>query len=152
MPLPATTERVREHTPDHVNRDIESELEHRIRYYADHPEEIDFRLEELDEEWDIERTLQANASAISLVGLAMSLVKSRYFLLPVAVQGFLMQHALQGWCPPIEILRRMGFRTATEIEAERYGLKVLRGDFDHVRDENGDFSIAEKTLRAVRRR
>jgi hypothetical protein len=43
-----------------------------------------------------------------------------------------MQHALQGWCPPLPLLRRLGVRTQQEIERERYALKALRGDFDAV--------------------
>jgi hypothetical protein len=49
--------------------------------------------------------------------------------LPVVVAGFLLQHALQGWCPPLPVLRRLGVRTADEINQERYALKALRGDF-----------------------
>ncbi|HTO33126.1 MAG TPA: hypothetical protein VL202_18400 [Pararhizobium sp.] len=56
----------------------------------------------------------------------------KWFGLPVIVTGFLLQHAIQGWCPPIPILRRLGFRTADEIGQERYALKALRGDFDGV--------------------
>ena len=51
-------------------------------------------------------------------------------MLPAIVVGFLLQHAMQGWCPPIPILRRMGIRTASEIDTERCALKVIRGDFD----------------------
>ena len=36
---------------------------------------------------------------------------------------FLLQHALQGWCPPVPILRRQGFRTRHEIDAERQALR-----------------------------
>ena len=53
----------------------------------------------------------------------------RFYLLPAAVAGFLLQHAVQGWCPPVPVFRRLGFRTAAEIDEERYALKALRGDF-----------------------
>ena len=43
--------------------------------------------------------------------------------------GFLLQHALQGWCPPVPVFRRLGVRTTAEIDRERYALKALRGDF-----------------------
>jgi hypothetical protein len=43
--------------------------------------------------------------------------------------AFLVQHAVQGWCPPLVVLRRRGVRTRREIEEERYALKALRGDF-----------------------
>ena len=38
-----------------------------------------------------------------------------------------MQHALQGWCPPLPVLRRLGFRTQNEIERERYALEGVDG-------------------------
>ncbi len=50
--------------------------------------------------------------------------------MPLLVSGFLFQHAIEGWCPPVPILRRLGFRTSYEIDEERQALKALRGDFD----------------------
>jgi hypothetical protein len=95
-----------------------------------HPHEIDARLAELDREWDIERVLEANAAAIALGGLLVGVFRNRAFLaLPLAVAAFLLQHALQGWCPPVPFFRRRGFRTAAEIASERATLKSLRGDF-----------------------
>ena len=41
----------------------------------------------------------------------------------------MLQHALQGWCPPLPLFRRLGFRTQEEIARERYALKGMRGDF-----------------------
>jgi len=59
-------------------------------------------------------------------------VDRRFFALPAVVAGFLLQHALQGWCPPLPVFRRLGFRTQAEMERERYALKALRGDFEKV--------------------
>ncbi|WP_291177978.1 hypothetical protein [Gimesia sp.] len=56
----------------------------------------------------------------------------RFFALPAVVAGFLLQHAIQGWCPPMPIFRRLGFRTQLEIEMERYALKAMRGDFEKI--------------------
>jgi hypothetical protein len=39
------------------------------------------------------------------------------------------QHALQGWCPPLSAIRRLGVRSAAEIEEERTALRAIRGDF-----------------------
>jgi len=33
--------------------------------------------------------------------------------------GFLAFHALRGWCPPLPLFRRLGFRSADEIGVER---------------------------------
>ena len=46
--------------------------------------------------------------------------------------GFLLQHAVQGWCRPVPIFRRLGIRTASEIDAERYALRMIRGDFGNL--------------------
>lgn len=95
------------------------------------PEAIEDRLRELDTEWDMERAIEANAASISLLGLTLgATVDRRFYALPAVVAGFLLQHAIQGWCPPVPVLRQMGFRTTEEIEAERYALKLIRGDFD----------------------
>jgi hypothetical protein len=58
----STASRVPSHTAHEVNRRIRQETEERIAYFADYPEEIEGRLLELDREWDIERTIEANAS------------------------------------------------------------------------------------------
>lgn len=127
----STRNRVPAHTSPGINAQIRNHIEEMLRYYAAHPDQIEERLQELEEEWDIERILETNSSALSLFGLIMGFAANkRWFALPLAVQSFFMQHALQGWCPPLPFLRRLGYRTLDEINQERYGLKFLRGDFD----------------------
>lgn len=133
MEATSSRERVTRHTNEEVNRQIQRDIDSRLEYFAAHPDQIDDRLGELDREWDIERAIQANAASLALTGLFFSLFRRRWVLLPGAVLGFLLQHAIQGWCPPVPVLRRFGFRTQHEIEAERYGLRILRGDFDEMR-------------------
>ena len=136
--VPPTGSRVPAHTAAEINRRIERETEDIVAYLAEHPEEIDERLEELDREWDIERTLEANAAAFSLLGLTLGMgVDRRWLALPVGVATFLLQHAVQGWCPPVPVFRRLGVRTANEIGRERYALKALRGDFDRLSSDHG---------------
>jgi hypothetical protein len=126
-----TAERVERHTAERIQERIDRDMERRLEQYADRPEDIHERLAELDREWDIERAIEANASSLMLAGTLLgAFVDRRFLLVPAAVSAFLLQHAVQGWCPPVPILRRLGFRTQTEIERERYALKALRGDFD----------------------
>jgi hypothetical protein len=74
--------------------------------------------------------LQVNAAVASLVGLVLGTkVDGRWLVLPGVVAGFLLQHAVSGWCPPVELLRRMKCRTRKEIDAEKFALRVQRGDF-----------------------
>lgn len=123
----STRSRVQENTSEEINLQIRQEMEDRIRYYGEHPEEIDAHLAELDQEWDIERAIQANAASLMLGGVALSVTVSRWWLLlPAVVGGFLLQHAIQGWCPPVPVLRQLGFRTQPEIEEERNCLVELR--------------------------
>lgn len=129
--LPRTSERVPAHTDRAVNDRIRHHTEARLAWYANNPEEIDARLDELEREWDIERTLEVNGSVLALTGLVLGATRSRiWFALPTAVLGFCLQHALQGWCPPLPLFRRLGIRTQREIDEERYALKALRGDFE----------------------
>lgn len=151
--LPATTTRVPEQTAEHINERIRHETKQRVaRCAAQGREAIDRRLRELDHEWDTERTLEANASTIALIGLGLgTFVDRRFYALPAAVAGFLLQHALQGWCPPLPIFRRYGFRNAAEIAHERHALKALRGDFEGLSSNGASANQAAEALRAAER-
>ncbi|MEW6442260.1 MAG: hypothetical protein AB1640_15085 [bacterium] len=137
-----STTRVSRHTPTPINERIRSEIERNISCYAaGGPEAIDKRLRELDREWDIERVLEANAATLALLGLALGrFLNRRFYAFPAVVATFLLQHAIQGWCPPVPLFRRMGVRTRTEIDYERYALKALRGDFKEVSGNGGEYS------------
>lgn len=128
-----TAERVPRHTRSAANEQIRDAMEQRIRYYAVRPDEIEHRLEELDEEWDIERVLETNASSLIVASTLLGAAHDRrWLLLTAGVGGFLLQHAVQGWCPPLPVFRNLGYRTEREIDHERYALKYLRGDFENV--------------------
>ncbi|MBN1601550.1 MAG: DUF2892 domain-containing protein [Chitinispirillaceae bacterium] len=127
------SDRVFQHTPSNVNEKIIRQIEMAVSYYSDHSDKIEPRLEELNKEWDIERLLETNASVLSLFGLILGIFGKRsWLMLPLFVIGFLLQHALKGWCPPLELFRRLGFRTKEEISRERNALKALRGDFNAI--------------------
>jgi hypothetical protein len=128
----STQNRVMQNTSAGVNQAIEQRMEECVaRCAAEGPHAIEQRLAELDREWDIERMLETNFATLVLAGSALGLgVNRRFMLLPAIAAGFMVQHVLQGWCPPIPVLRRMGFRTTSEIDREKYALKALRGDFD----------------------
>lgn len=145
--LPSSHDRVPEHTAHTVNKRITDTAECHLEYFARRPELIGHRLHELDREWDIERVLETNAATFVMVGSTLALLQDRrWALLPFFVGGFLLQHALQGWCPPLPLLRRRGFRTPEEIAEERTALQALRGDFDGLPARGG-----RAALRAARR-
>jgi len=116
--------RVRRASSDRINRQIDQLTDANIaRYRRMSPEVIQRRITALDREWDVERVLELNASTLALTGLVLGLTKSaKWFVLPGVVLPFLLQHAIQGWCPPLPILRRLGIRTRGEIDREKYAL------------------------------
>jgi hypothetical protein len=129
--LPKTDARVPAHTRPTVNQRIHGRTLHDVsRFIGADPVFIDERIRELEREWDVERTLEANAAIVALAGIVLGATVDRRFLaVPAAVAGFLLQHALQGWCPPLPFLRRLGVRTSAEIHQEIIALRILRGDF-----------------------
>ena len=147
--LVSTADRVRENTAESVNEEIRSRTAAIVaRVIEAGPDAISDRLSVLDAEWDIERYLETVAPSITLTGMALGLTTNRkWFALPFLVQGFLLQHAIQGWCPPLPILRRLGIRTAGEIDEERNALKAARGDYRRVVGQNGQ--LASQALAAA---
>ena len=109
-----------------MNEEIDLQTDINIqRYKGKNKTEILERIQMLDKEWDIERVLEVNASTLALTGLILGLANNRkWLLLPGIVLPFLFQHGLQGWCPPLPLLRRLGIRTRGEIDREKYALKV----------------------------
>lgn len=126
---------VRARSDEGINHRIDLEIAARVRdYELRTPAEITQRLRELDREWDVQRVIATFGSTLALAGFVLGLTRRRrWLILPTVALPMLVQHAVQGWCPPITLLRRLGIRTRSEIDREKYALKVLRGDFD--RDE-----------------
>ena len=134
-----TNDRVRAQTAPHINDEIDQRTRRRLlRASGAPPAAISRLIADLDEEWDIERWLETNASLLALSGTLLGIFVNKKFLaIPCLVLPFLLQHAIQGWCPPVPLFRRKGIRTRREIDAEKYALKALRGDFVAVK-RNGE--------------
>ncbi len=144
--FPASANRVPAHTDPAIQKRIRKATVNNIAQTISAPNRIEIRLAELDREWDTERILELNASLFALSGVLLGkFVNRKWFFLSIAVTGFLAQHALQGWCPPLAVLRHWGVRTRKEIEQERNALKTARGDFQHV-PENTDLSERAEAL------
>jgi hypothetical protein len=152
--VPHETNRVRKHTDPEMLAQIDARTEENIRFYATQPAHvISRRIDELDEEWSIERWLEANASSLALTGVLMGLTVSRkWLLLSGTVLSFLLLHAIDGWCPPVPLLRKLGIRTRGEIDREKYALKFLRGDFKGVSVDPAELkaSPASEVYHAIR--
>jgi hypothetical protein len=95
------------------------------RYHGAPAPEIEARMERLGDEWDLDRVMQGAAGAAILAGMLLARVDRRFLMVPAAAGAMLLQHALQGWCPAVPLLRRMGFRTRPEIHAEQITLRRM---------------------------
>lgn len=144
--FPSTTERVEINTSPESNARIRCRTEASVATLAAAgPEKIERRLAKLDGEWDIERVVETLAPTVTLLWMGVALkVNRKLLVIPAMIQGFVLFHAVQGWFPPLPVLRRFGIRTAAEIDQERNALKALRGDFRNV-------NSPAQALEAVRR-
>ena len=119
-----SADRVRRSTAEHVNHRIDRKTQANLARFGDSDRaSIEARVRELDLEWDVERILEVNASTLALSGLVLGLtVNKKWLAVPAIVLPFLLQHGVQGWCPPLPVLRRLGVRSRGEIDAEKFAL------------------------------
>ena len=128
-------DRVRRNTAQGVNQTLDTRMEDRIRGYAAGGDrtEISTRIEELEQEWSIERLIETEASLMGLSGLSLGAFVNRKFLaIPAFVGAMVLLHGVQGWYLMLPLFRRLAFRSREEIDREKFAMKVLRGDFDGV--------------------
>jgi len=144
--LPATTQRVATYTNPDINKMIRSNTLENLMCLEDaNEEELTRRIRMLNSEWDTERFVEAKA-AVCVMGCSLfGIAKSKYWsFLTLIAATFLLQHALLGWCPSAPVMRKLGIRTAEEINQEKIVLKTLRKDFAHVK-----LNDAEDLLKAA---
>ena len=117
-------DRVRDSTNSKSNAAIDQKTERNINRYSQLSKyDIQDRIIALEKEWDIERTLAFNTSILAFTGVVLSVTTNRkWLILPALVTAFLAHHAIQGWCPPLPVLRKMKVRTRQEIDREKYAL------------------------------
>lgn len=143
-------ERVRKYTATSKNEKIDALIIGNIEKYSKNPQFIAQRIKQLDKEWDIERVLEINMSTLSIIGITLAVFVNIYWLmLPSIVLLFFVQHALQGWCPPIPIFRYFKVRTRPEIDREKYALKAIRGDFNNLSSGNNNAVEAFKAVQRI---
>jgi len=129
--------RVQLHTAHKLNERIKQRTIVSVAKYKDENDEaLTKPLRQLNREWDTERVLEANAASIILVSTILGFFTSPYwFILVGIISFFLLVHAVQGWCPPLPLIRRLGIRSPEEISEEKTAIKFLRGDFALLSDQ-----------------
>jgi hypothetical protein len=122
---------VTDHDPvrRHTSARVLSRLDHERRAHVSAaisggPEAIRGRLAELDREWNVDRALMLTFATLGTLAHELEhRVDRRFGWLLRAQLLFIGVHAVAGWCPPVPVLRRLGFRTQREIDDERAELE-----------------------------
>ncbi len=113
-------DRVRRHTADHVRDQLDLATEQDIaETVAGGRSAIAWRLRELGREWNADRALMASFGVVGGLSYLLGRRSRAWRMLSHVQLGFLLLHAASGWCPPLPVLRRLGFRSQQEIDAER---------------------------------
>lgn len=122
-----------------------------LEYYAQtDASTIEARLAALEREWDLDRALETHAALTGLASLLLTAARGiTWSWLPVAVFSILLQQGLQGWSPPVPLLRRLGFRSRKDIDQEILGLMLLHGDFRDVLTPTVSGDRAERVRRVL---
>ncbi len=127
MHLPPTNTKASINTSEKVKRKIAQKTDSNVnKYIGLSRKDIDKRLDELNHEWDTERTLQANFGLVMLLSSLLGYkINKKWFALGAIASLFMLQHAIQGWCPPLTIARHLGVRTVEEINEEKESLQKI---------------------------
>lgn len=139
------TDRVRKNSSNTVNNSIDQDIAQHVNDMSNKsPEAINERIRQLEQEWDVERNLEVIAPSLILGGLALgAFANKKWLALPGLVAAFLLQHGIQGWCPPVPVLRFFKIRTKGEIDREKYALKALKGDFEKTAADKSTSTIID---------
>lgn len=123
-------DRIRLHTIQGINEKIDRETMDNVLAFKKLPKdkrvEISRRIEELNQEWDVDRVVMTNFAVVGGTTILRSLWKKKALGALAIQMSFLLYYAVKGWCPPLPIFRKLGFRTKSEIEREKNELvKIL---------------------------
>lgn len=139
-------DRIRNHSPKSFNKAIDKKTDAIMESTIQQGSlAIKERLKTLDKEWDIDRALMLlfSGGVSAQLATAMGKKNKNWLWGPLIQSSFLMLHATLGWCPPVPLLRKLGFRTRFEIQAEREELlEALRSEENQEKFEQ-NFSITE---------
>ena len=112
-------------TQEHMQQreaEVERRIAENIDYYRLELEEaILERIDELENEWDLERTVGLNTALVSLTGTILAAsVSKKWLILSAVAAGFLARFSLQGGSRPLPFFGHL--RTRDEIASEKFGL------------------------------
>ena len=131
-------------------KEVDRDTARSIHFYANRPTQLlSKRIEQLAEEVPIETFVYRGGAALTIAGLTLLLLRGRKraaWILAIAIAALQLQYSYQGRNGLTDILRRRGYRSRKEIEAEKYSLEALRGDFSAVAGLSDPVERARKYL------
>lgn len=132
--------------------EIDRQLECTLAFYATRLDQIEQRLSELQNEWSLQQAVEFHAGMLTAAGgLFTVLFGRKWGLLSLVAGGLLVQYSIEGKCPGLSLLERMGFRSQRDIDNERVALKVLAGEFREVEHDGDPLVKARHAYDAARR-
>lgn len=135
---------IRGRTPAEINKAIDEATLDVLEQYEDaSPDEIHARLRELDRTRDVEGWVELTAGVATLCTVPFAMRSRKLGFLAAIPGAIVLAHALGAVDPLTPLLRMMGVRSKSEIDRERFALKLLRGDFERVeRDRSPKSALA----------
>jgi hypothetical protein len=132
-------------------KEVDRSTARNIRFYADKsPELLGQRLSELNQEIPLELFVHAGGAAVMALATVMSLPRggrTKFWLTLGLVAALLqLQYSFTGKNGFTELLRKRGYRSLIEINAERNSLAALRGDFAAIEKLSDPVERARKCL------
>jgi hypothetical protein len=143
-PPASTTPRVK--APREVDRDTARS----ILFYSSRPVHlVNKRIQELAREVPLEAFVYRGGAALTIASLTLLLLRHKYkaaWAMAVAIAALQLQFSYQGRNGLTDLLRKRGHRARKEIEAEKYSLEALRGDFAAFSELSDPIERARKCL------
>jgi hypothetical protein len=133
-----------------TRKEVDRATARSIQYYSSRPIEIlNKRIEELDQEIPLEAFVYRGGAALTILSLTLLLLRRKNWgpwIMALSVAALQLQYSYQGRNPITDRLRRRGYRSRKEIEAEKYSLEAIRGDFAALTEVSDPIEKARKCL------
>lgn len=126
--------------------------EHNIHVYSMQSRDaINRHIQELENEWSIERIIETAASVLAIVGIALGTFASPWFLiLPAIICTFFLAHAVFRFCPALSMLQNRSTRTNCQINSETFAMKAMRSDDASLPADSDKAALADRIIVATR--
>jgi hypothetical protein len=131
-------------------KEVDRDTARSILFYSSRPVHlVNKRIEELAHEIPLEAFVYRGGAALTMVSLTLLLLRHKYkaaWAMAMAIGVLQLQYSYRGRNGLTDLLRRRGYRARKEIEAEKYSLEALRGDFAAFSELSDPVELARKCL------